>query len=256
MHRAASTLVGFLVSFCFAFALACDGGKQGPYGTKGEPKKEEAGKADKASPTDKKEETKEEPAADVDPKLLDPTAATEDPPEKFKAKFETTKGDFVIEVNSKWSPEGAKRFYNLVKIGYYDDVAFFRAVKGFMVQFGIHGSGEVNRVWRNAKIKDDSVKQSNTKGFVTFAKSGAPDSRTVQVFINYGNNANLDGMGFSPFGKVVEGMDVVETLHTGYGDSPPNGRGPEQQRFQSEGNAYLKQQFSELDYIKKATIVE
>lgn len=261
MHRAASKLSSCLLALFLAAAPSCTNSSDGPYGTKGD-KKDAAGKA--ADDADKKAgeaggEAKaddKEPEAEVDPKLLDPTAANEDPPDKFKVKFDTTEGEFVVEVDKSWSPEGAKRFYNLVKIGYFQDVAFFRAVSGFMVQFGIHGSPRVNAVWRNARIKDDPVKQSNKKGYVTFAKSSAPDSRTVQIFINYKDNANLDAMGFSPFGKVTEGMEVVEKLHTGYGDSPPNGRGPDQGRFQSEGNAYLERGFPDLDYIKSATLVE
>jgi peptidyl-prolyl cis-trans isomerase A (cyclophilin A) len=207
--------------------------------------------------TESKSDTKAEPEPPVgNPALLDPTLAKDKAPDKYKAKFETTEGEFVIEVHRAWAPEGADRFYNLVKSGYYDDVAFFRAVEGFMVQFGIHGNPRVNGVWRNARFKDDPVKESNKKGYVTFAKSNAPNSRTTQVFINFGDNATLDKMGFAPFGKVVEGMDVVNKLHTGYGDGPPSGRGPNQQALQSQGNAYLKERFPELDYVKKASVVE
>jgi peptidyl-prolyl cis-trans isomerase A (cyclophilin A) len=203
----------------------------------------------------KEDAKKAEPEAEVDPRLLDPSKATKEAPAKYKVKFETTKGDFVVQVNKSWAPLAADRFYNLVDIGYYDDVAFFRAIDGFMVQFGIHGTPKVNRAWRSARIKDDPVKKSNKKGFITFATSG-PDSRTSQVFINYGDNKPLDKMGFAPFGKVVEGMDVVEGLHKGYGEGAPKGKGPAQSKLQSRGNEYLEEEFPKLDYVKKATLVE
>ena len=195
-------------------------------------------------------------SAEVDPKLLDPAAANEKAPDSYKVKFETTAGDFVIEVKRDQAPIGADRFYNLVKIGFYDDTAFFRAIKGFMVQFGLHGQPAVNKVWRGAQIDDDPVKGSNKRGMLTFAKQNRPNTRTTQVFINFSNNKNLDGMGFAPFGTVVEGMDVVDKIHTGYGEGAPRGRGPSQGRIQSEGNAYLKKDFPELDFIKKASIME
>ena len=195
-------------------------------------------------------------SADVDPKLLDPAAANEKAPDSYKVKFETTAGDFVIEVKRDQAPIGADRFYNLEKIGFYDDTAFFRAIKGFMVQFGLHGQPAVNKVWRGAQIDDDPVKGSNKRGMLTFAKQNRPNTRTTQVFINFSNNKNLDGMGFAPFGTVVEGMDVVDKIHTGYGEGAPRGRGPSQGRIQSEGNAYLKKDFPELDFIKKASIME
>ena len=169
-------------------------------------------------------------------------------------KFETTQGEVSLQVTREWAPQGADRFYSLVKMGYYDNVAFFRAVKGFMVQFGIHGDPLVNAKWREARIPDDKQTQSNTKGRITFATSGA-DSRTVQVFISFGDNSNLDAMGFSPFGEVVgEGMKVVNSLYTGYGEGEPRGRGPNQMLLQQQGNAYLQAQFPQLDYLKKATV--
>jgi len=187
--------------------------------------------------------------------LTDPSKANAKAPDTYKAKFETTKGNFVIQVTKSWAPNGADRFYNLVKSGYYDDVAFFRVISGFMVQFGIHGTPAVNDAWRSARIQDDPVTQSNAPGMVTFATSG-PNTRTTQVFINFGNNKALDAQGFSPFGKVVEGMDVVNKLHAGYGEGAPRGRGPSQAEMQKTGNAYLKASFPELDWVKKATIVE
>ena len=187
--------------------------------------------------------------------LPDPAKATATAPKVFKVKMATTKGDFVIEVHRDWAPIGADRFYNLVKLGYFNDVAFFRVIKGFMVQFGIHGDPKVAAQWHDAHINDDPAgKQSNTRGMVTFATAG-PNTRTNQIFINYVDNARLDGMGFAPIGKVVSGMNVVDALEDMYGEGAPNGRGPAQGRFQSEGNAYLKAQFPKLDYIKSATLV-
>jgi peptidyl-prolyl cis-trans isomerase A (cyclophilin A) len=187
--------------------------------------------------------------------LTDPTKANAKAPDTYKAKFETTKGNFVIQVTKSWAPLGADRFYNLVKTGYYDDVAFFRVISGFMVQFGIHGTPTVNDAWRSARIQDDPVTQSNSRGMVTFATSG-PNTRTTQVFISFRDNKALDAQGFSPFGKVVEGMEVVDSLHAGYGEGAPRGKGPSQAEMQRTGNAYLKASFPELDWVKKATIVE
>ena len=185
---------------------------------------------------------------------LTPSAATATAPATYKVKMETTKGDFVIEVHRDWSPLGADRFYNLVKLGYFTDIAFFRVVNGFMVQFGIHGDPAVNQKWRGATFKDDpSTKHSNTRGTITFATAG-PDMRTTQVFINYGNNSRLDSMGFTPFGKVVSGMKVVDAIEGSYGEGAPEGHGPSQDRIQTQGNAYLKASFPKLDYIKRATL--
>jgi len=188
-------------------------------------------------------------------KLMNPAALTEKAPDAFRVKFETSKGDFVVEVSRAWAPNGADRFYNLVKNGYYDEVRFFRVVRGFMAQFGISGDPAVGAIWRIANIQDDPVKASNTRGMVTFATAGR-NTRTTQLFINYGDNSGLDPQGFSPFGKVVEGMEVVDGLHSGYGDAPPRGSGPDQGRLQKEGNAYLSSEFSKLDFIKKATVVK
>ncbi|MBN2339634.1 MAG: peptidylprolyl isomerase [Acidobacteria bacterium] len=170
-------------------------------------------------------------------------------PEKFRARFATSRGDFVIEVTRAWSPNGADRFYNLVKNGYYDDCRFFRVVKRFMVQFGINGDPGVNKVWNRATAKDDPVKQSNKKGYVTFAMSSAPNSRTTQIFINYADNSFLDGQGFAPFGKVVEGMDIVDAINGEYGEKP------DQAQIQMMGNSYLQKEFPKLDFVKSATIV-
>ena len=198
-----------------------------------------------------------ESKGETNPALLDPSLATDEAPEKFRAKFTTTKGDFVIEVTRDWAPNGADRFYNLVKIGYLNDVAFFRNIAGFMVQFGINGDPAVNKKWRSANIKDDPVVKSNTPGYVTFAQSPAPHSRSTQFFINFGDNSqHLDGQRFAPFGRVVEGMHVVESLYNGYGEGAPRGIGPDQGRLQEEGNKYLKRAYPKLDYIKTATIEE
>ena len=197
-------------------------------------------------------ETREKPLSDSSG-FADPAKLTAKAPETFKAQFDTTKGKFTIEVTRALAPNGADRFYNLVRSGYFTDVAFFRVVPGFMCQFGIHGDPNVSAKWREATIPDDPVKGSNTRGTITFATAG-PNTRTTQLFINFGNNINLDGMGFSPFGKVTEGMDVVDKINGQYGDGPPSGSGPNQERIQNEGNAYLKKEFPNLDYIKSATL--
>lgn len=186
--------------------------------------------------------------------LLDPKSLNEKAPETYKAKFTTTRGDFVIEATRAWSPLGADRFYNLVKNRFYDGADFFRVLPGFVVQFGISPRPEVSKAWRAATIRDDPVKQSNLRGSVTFA-TGGPNTRTTQVFINLADNPRLDGMGFSPFGRVVEGMDIVDKLYSEYGEGAPQGRGPEQGRIESEGRAYLEKDFPRLDSIKTAVIV-
>ena len=185
--------------------------------------------------------------------LSNPAALTEKAPASFKAKFDTSKGAFVVQVNRDWAPNGADRFYNLVKYGFFDDTRFFRVIPNFMVQFGISGDPKLSPAWRAARIPDDAVKQSNKRGFITFATSG-PASRTTQMFINFKDNTNLDGQGFSPFGQVISGMDVVDQIYSGYGEGAPSGRGPDQGRVQSEGNSYLMKDFPRLDFIKKATI--
>ncbi len=189
------------------------------------------------------------------PALLNPAQANAKAPEQFKVKFETTKGDIVVEVNRAWAPRGADRFYNLVKIGYYNDVAFFRVIDGFMAQFGIHGDPKVNEKWESARIKDDPVKESNVPGAISFATAG-PNTRTTQLFINYGENSQLNHSGFAPFAKVIEGMKVVAALYKGYGEGAPQGRGPSQQLTQAQGNSYLRAQFPKLDYIKRASVVK
>ena len=183
-------------------------------------------------------------------RLKTPAALKEKAPDKYKAKFDTSAGVIVIEVTRAWAPLGADRFYNLVKNGFYDDVRFFRVLGGFMAQFGMNGDPAIQRPWSTTNFPDDPVKESNKRGYVTFAKTSAPNSRSTQVFINFGDNASLDSQGFAPFGRVTEGMNVVDKLYTGYGSNNV----PDQGRIMTEGNAYLLKSYPKLDYIKKATI--
>jgi peptidyl-prolyl cis-trans isomerase A (cyclophilin A) len=197
----------------------------------------------------------QEPAKpEAKPDFTTPAKLTDKAPDSFKVRFDTSKGAFTVEVTRSLAPNGADRFYNLVRSGFFKDVEFFRVIAGFMCQFGIHGDPAVASAWREARIQDDPVKASNVRGAITFATAG-PNTRTSQMFINFGNNARLDGMGFSPFGKVTEGMDVVDKINSEYGEGAPRGRGPDQGRIQREGNAYLKKDFPNLDYIKSATIL-
>ena len=182
------------------------------------------------------------------PGLLQPVSLTEACPEKLRVEFTTTKGGFVVEVTRSWAPLGADRFYNLVKHGFFTDAAFFRNVPGFIVQFGLSADPAVNKVWRDANIKDDKVSQSNSPGTITFATAG-PNTRTTQLFINFGNNTFLDSQGFAPFGKVTSGMDVVQKLYNGYGERP------DQTQITIQGKAYLEKSFPNIDYIKSAAIV-
>jgi peptidyl-prolyl cis-trans isomerase A (cyclophilin A) len=187
-------------------------------------------------------------------KLMNPAALTEKAPDVFQARFETTKGAFTIEVTRAWAPNGADRFYNLVKNGYYDNCRFFRVLAGFMAQFGINGDPKLNAVWSQARIPDDPIKQSNRRGYVTYAKAPVPNSRTTQIFINYADqNSALDKDGFAPFGRVIDGMKVVDSLYADYGEGGAGG--PEQQYIQQQGNTYLEKSFPKLDYIKSATVV-
>lgn len=169
-------------------------------------------------------------------------------PAVFQVKFETTQGDFIVEVHRDWAPVGAGRFLELVKAGYYDGNRFFRVIKGFVVQFGLNGDPTITSHWKPLAIKDDPVKESNKKGAITFATAG-PNTRTTQVFINLGDNTRLDSMGFAPFGAVTEGMEVVEKLLSEYGNSP------DQDKITSRGNSYLEANFPRLDSIKGASLV-
>jgi peptidyl-prolyl cis-trans isomerase A (cyclophilin A) len=169
-------------------------------------------------------------------------------PDSFRVAFETTRGTFVVDVIRAWSPLGVDRFHELVNAGYFTDVAFFRVVPRFVAQFGMHGDPAVNRRWDERAIADDPVVQSNKRGTIVFATAG-PNTRGNQFFINYSDNTGLDGQGFSPFGRVVEGMRVVDAIYAGYGE------GPDQSRIAAEGNAYLKREFPRLDYVKSVRIV-
>jgi len=183
-------------------------------------------------------------------RLKTPAALKEKAPDKYKPKFDTSAGVIVIEVTRAWAPLGADRFYNLVKNGFYDDVRFFRVLDGFMAQFGMNGDPSIQGPWSKSNFPDDPVKESNRRGYVTFAKSSLPNSRSTQVFINFGDNSQLDKDGFAPFGRVTDGMNVVDKLYKGYGSNNV----PDQGRIMTEGNAYLLKSYPKLDYIKKATI--
>ena len=196
-------------------------------------------------------------AGDPHPGLLDPSKANETAPETFHVKFETTKGSFVVKVTRELAPIGVDRFYNLVKIGYFQDMAFYRVIDGFMAQFGFSGDPKVNDAWGRQLIKDDPVKASNTPGMLTFANMGAPNTRGTQFFINTVSNTQLDRMRFAPFGEVEgDGLEVVKKLHSGYGEGAPYGPGPSQSVISEEGNAYLKEKFPNLDYILKVEILK
>ncbi|MGO9336480.1 MAG: peptidylprolyl isomerase [Terracidiphilus sp.] len=187
-------------------------------------------------------------AAGPRPSLLNPASLKAKAPAVFKAKFTTTAGDFVVEVHREWAPLGADRFYNLVRYGYFTNAAFFRVIPGFVVQFGLSADPAVNKVWKTATIQDDPVTQSNKRGNLVFATAG-PNTRTTQLFINYADNGRLDGMGFAPFGSVVEGMDVVDKIYSAYGESP------RQDLITEQGDAYLKDNFPKIGKIKLARIV-
>ena len=182
--------------------------------------------------------------------MADEPAAADQAPEIYKVLFETSKGNFTVEVHREWAPNGADRFHKLVETGFYDDCRFFRVLPDFMVQWGINGDPEVQKNWVKAYIKDDRVIKSNKRGFITYAKSSQRDSRTSQVFINYADNSRLDADGFAPFGQVVDGIDVVDAINAQYRQQP------DQTLVQESGNAYLNKNFPKLDFIKKASIVK
>jgi peptidyl-prolyl cis-trans isomerase A (cyclophilin A) len=196
------------------------------------------------------------PASPYDRLLLRPAALTVKAPATYQVKFITTRGDFVITVTRAWSPIGADRFYNLVRHHFYDNTTFFRVHPKFVVQWGISAYPPVTAAWEHAPIKDDPVVQSNLRGFVTYAKTGDPDTRTTQVFINLADNARLDTVGgFAPFGQVTEGMDVVDALFPGYGEAPPDGQGPDQDKIEKLGKPYLDKGFPNLDSIKTTSLI-
>src|ERR1700733_5101416 len=210
--------------------------------------------ADSKSAASKTATTKTGTAA-ARPSLLNPASLRAKAPELFKAQFMTTAGDIVIEVHRDWSPHGADRFYNLVKAGFFDGVAFFRVHPGFMVQFGVSPKPAVAKAWDMANIPDDPVMGSNKRGTITFATAG-PNTRTTQLFINFADNSALDRQGFSPFGTVTDGMDVVDKIYPGYGEIPAmGGKGPEPDKIEAEGDAYLIKNFPKIDKIKTAKIL-
>jgi peptidyl-prolyl cis-trans isomerase A (cyclophilin A) len=194
-------------------------------------------------------------ATPYDPALLHPQTLNAKAPAEYEVKFVTTAGDFTVKVTRAWAPNGADRFYNLVRHHYYDGAAFFRVLSGFMAQFGISAYPDVAKQWEEANIKDDPVVKSNQRGFVTFAQASSPNTRSTQVFINYGNNGNLDHDRFAPFGEVTEGMEVVDKLYSGYGEGAPDGHGPDQGMIGNRGKAYLEKGFPKLDIIRSATLV-
>jgi cyclophilin family peptidyl-prolyl cis-trans isomerase len=193
-------------------------------------------------------------ATPFDATLLQPELLRAKAPDVYDVKFETTAGTFTVEVTRAWAPIGADRFYNLVQHHFYDGAAFFRVLPGFMAQFGMSAYPEVSRALAQARIRDDKVTQKNHRGYITYAMAG-PNTRTTQVFINYGNNENLDSQGFAPFGMVTDGMEVVDKLYSGYGEGAPAGRGPDQQQVGMRGRAYLEKSFPKLDVIKTATVL-
>jgi peptidyl-prolyl cis-trans isomerase A (cyclophilin A) len=179
-----------------------------------------------------------------------PPVPNEKAPDQFKVRFETTKGNILIQVEREWAPIGADRFYTLVKNGFLNGDRFFRIVPNFIVQFGLNPDPKLNARWREARIKDDPVRQNNVRGTVSFATAG-PGTRTTQLFINTRDNVpNLDANGFAPFGRVIDGMTIVDQLYAGYGEQP------QQPRIETEGNAYLEKEFPNLDYIKTASVVQ
>lgn len=194
-----------------------------------------------------------------------PEKKTEDPkkaakregplPDVYKVRFETTKGPFVIEVHKEWAPKGAERFWKLVNMRFFDDTRFFRVRPAFVIQFGLSGDPQINSLMNAMPIADDPVKQKNVRGMVSFAQAGKGTRRT-QIFVNMKDNRALDRDGFAPFGQVVEGMEVLEKLYSGYGEWSPPGSGPSATRIQTEGNAYLDSKFPRLDKLLKAVVLE
>jgi peptidyl-prolyl cis-trans isomerase A (cyclophilin A) len=244
-----SKLLLLCAAFCFLFSQATSA-QTPPPAKKQLSKSAAAGKKAAALPFDRA--------------LLRPALLKEKAPELFDVKFSTTRGEFTVRVTRAWAPLGADRFYNLVKNHFYDGAVFFRVVDGFVAQLGISPYPQVSAAWKKAVIKDDPVKESNLPGTVTFATDG-PDTRTTQIFISLKNNSHLDRKGFSPFGKVTEGTMAVVKLYGGYGDSPDRGGdGPEQDKMEKRGNAYLEKGprgghggkgWPKLDRITSATIV-
>src|SRR6516162_6705251 len=191
-------------------------------------------------------------AATYDHALLKPASLNAKAPETYQVKFDTTRGEFTVDVTRAWSPLGADRFYNLVKHHYFDGARFFRVLPGFVAQFGLNANPAVNGAWEKATIKDDPHSQSNKRGTLVFATAG-PNTRTTQLFINFKDNgASLDSQGFTPFGAVDgNGMNVVEMFYDQYGE----GSGMDQENISKGGEKYLAQHWPKLDTIKSATLI-
>jgi peptidyl-prolyl cis-trans isomerase A (cyclophilin A) len=183
-----------------------------------------------------------------------PAAIDARAPELYVVRWYTTKGPIDMMVHRAWAPRGADRLYGLVRYGYYDGARFFRAVPNFVVQFGIAADSATTATMRERKLADDSVRMENVRGTLTFATAG-PNTRTTQLFINLRDNRRLDSLGFAPLGRVIDGMRVVDSLYLGYGEGPPRGRGPSQDRITNEGEAYLAREFPLLDKIDSARVV-
>jgi peptidyl-prolyl cis-trans isomerase A (cyclophilin A) len=184
--------------------------------------------------------------------LLRAALLKEKAPDTFKVKFTTTRGDFTVMVTRAWAPIGADRFYNLVKHHFYDNASFFRVVPGFVVQFGISAYPPVAAAWADANIKDEPVVGSNKRGYLTYAKTSMPNTRSTQIFINLSDNAGLDRQGFSPFGYVdAQGMKVVDMLYDQYGDAG----GPDQDQISKLGKPYVDKGWPKLDSIKTTTLI-
>lgn len=188
------------------------------------------------------------------PALLNPSLATKRAPDKYRVRFTTTQGDFTLAVFRNLSPQAADRLYNLVQIGFFQEITFFRVIPGFMAQFGVSGYPQVTDAWKEAKLPDDPVLSGNKRGHISMASAG-PGTRSTQFFINFQDNAQLDGMGFASFGQVVEGMEVVDRLYGGYGEGAPRGAGPNQGILMQKGNPYLKESFPKLDVIRRAEVL-
>ncbi|UCF39209.1 MAG: peptidylprolyl isomerase [Acidobacteriota bacterium] len=234
-----TAVLRLLVSFLLLGILACGSPQQGV--SQGEELE-----------SDEIDERANEPA----PGLLIPALAREQAPESFRVEFQTTKGSFVIEAVREWAPNGVDRFYNLVKVGFFSDVAFYRVVEGFIAQFGVHGDPEINALWAEATFPDDGAGQSNLRGTVSFAQGG-PNSRTTQLFVNLVDSPILDETGFVPIGRVIEGMENIDRIYAGYGEpGPKKGKGPIPTLLNKSGNSYLRKLFPEMDYIETAVLVQ
>ena len=242
-----------LATLAVAFA-ACAGESGG-----GEARAASSEAATEVSETQVSEDlTADESTPEIENVAVNPLMNPSDPemnhmaPATFRVRLDTSKGEVVLELHRAWAPLGVDRFYNLVRAGFYDGVRFFRVLDGFMAQFGINGDPRIQARWRAANIPDDPLVEGNSRGRLTFAKTTAPNSRSTQLFINYEDNSNLDPMGFSAIGEVVEGMEVVDELYSGYGE----GAGaPDQGLIRRRGNEYLISEFPDLDYIESAEII-